>query len=44
VRDETDCQSGEIAPTLGKKIPKDAFEMLCVRSDSMTNPGTMKAP
>ena len=25
-------------------MPNDAFEMLCVRIDSMIRPGTMKAP
>jgi hypothetical protein len=29
---------------LGKKIPNDALEMLCVNSESMIKPGTMKAP
>jgi hypothetical protein len=29
---------------LGKKMPNDALEMLCVKRESMIRPGTIKAP
>jgi hypothetical protein len=38
-------RSSYIVPVnLGKKMPNEALERLCVSSESMISPGTMKAP